>query len=321
MKPAWSTLNLSDILLPTIPATFKEDIEPLLSFILHRLMPENADFLPRDDYREFLELAQLILGGTPERKKGWSYTIQRPGADHHARWMSKAIYTLKLTLLQHQFPDIPWHKKRKLEKMTFFILFVYLESWFTSSFLFSAAHNDILLHQRLLKFNKYHRKLSRVGLTVLQRHTWYLTEELVPLALFSSNITDEVQNSLAQSISTLPVTDLPIQKPELPVITAKSSLPDFVGERSTLLFSIIGINHTFLGDPEWRQRPEYKQVKAAMMNLSPINDSGERALALATKFSGNITRNEDSFQELVLVVEAHCKKFKLQKKSDMKNLF
>jgi len=34
--------------------------------------------------------------------------------------MSKAIYTLKLSLLQHQFPDFPWQKKRKVEKMALF---------------------------------------------------------------------------------------------------------------------------------------------------------------------------------------------------------
>ena len=55
---------------------------------------------PTDDYKEFLELGLLILGGTPERKKGWSHSIQRPGADSHVRWMFKAIYTLKLILLQ-----------------------------------------------------------------------------------------------------------------------------------------------------------------------------------------------------------------------------
>ena len=48
------------------------------------------------DYKEYLELALLLLGGFIDRKKGYTYQIQRPGADHHARWMSKAIYILKL---------------------------------------------------------------------------------------------------------------------------------------------------------------------------------------------------------------------------------
>ena len=77
--------------------------------------------------------------------------------------MSKAIYNVKLTLLQHQIPDISWYKKKTLEKMTFFILFAYMESWFTSSFLFSAAQNDLLLHQRLLKSSKCHKKLSHLA--------------------------------------------------------------------------------------------------------------------------------------------------------------
>ena len=95
---------------------------------------------------------------------------QRTGADINTRWLSKAIYTLNLTLLWHQFPDIFWNKKTKLKKMTFFILFACMKSWFTSSLLFSDAQNYLLLHQHLLKFSKFYKKLSQVGLSVLQRH-------------------------------------------------------------------------------------------------------------------------------------------------------
>ena len=280
MKPSWTTLDLTDIRRPTIPTPFKADTASLLTFIQHCLKPEQGSLLPRDDYREFLVLALLILGGTPERKHG-VYKIHRPGADSHARWMSKAIYTLKLTLLQHQFPDIPWHKKKKLEKMTFFILFGYMESWFRSSSLFSAATNDLNLYRRLLKFSKFHKKLSQVT----------------------------------------QVTLTVLQKPSLPLISPNSSLPDFLGPRSTILFSLIDVPHTFLADPQWRQSTEFQQVKAALKNLSPVNDSCERALALATTFNGLITKDEESYQELVLVVEAHRKKFKLEKKSDLKNVF
>jgi len=41
---------------------------------------------------------------------------------------------------------------------------------------------------------------------------------------------------------------------------------------------------------------------------------------LATTFNGMITKDETSFQELVLVVDSHRKKFKLQKKKDLKKL-
>ena len=171
-----------------------------------------------------------------------------------------AIYTLKLTLLQHQFNDISRHKKKKLEKMMFF-------------------------------------------------------------SLVSNNISIEVQNSLAQKISTLPASYHYIQKPSLPVVTAKLFLPNYVGPRSTVLFSILGISHSFVGEHDCRQNPAYEQVKTAVKNLTPVNDSCERALALATKFNGSITKDEESYQELVLVVEDHCRKLKLENKSDLKNLY
>ena len=138
------------------------------------------------------------------------------------RWMSKAIYTLKLTLLKHQFLKLPWHKKQKLDKMTFFILFVYLESWFRSSSLFTAACDDLKLHQRLLKFRHIHKKLANVGLKVLQRHTWYFTQELDPMCSFNNNIFEDMKNKIAEKISNLPVDNLSIQKPVMPTISFKS---------------------------------------------------------------------------------------------------
>ena len=58
----------------------------------------------------------------------------------------------------------------------------------------------------------------------------------------------------------------------------------------------------------------------ALKNLTPVNDSCERALTLATKLNENITRDEESYQNLVVVVEAHGKKFSILKKYDLKRL-
>ena len=323
LKTSWSSIDLSDIHLPDIPSFYRSDADSLLLFINHRLEPENAHMLPRCDYKEFLELAKLFLGGRIERKKGHSYQIQQPGADHHARWMSKAIYTLKLSFLQHQFPNsvLSWHKKRKVEKMALFIVFVYLESWFRSASLFSAGTNDLKLYARLQKFSKVHKKVSLVGTTVLQRHTWYLSEELVALSLFDESLPSDLRNSLAKKISSLPAADQPIQKPCRPVITPCSTLTEFVGPRTVVLFNILGIPHTFLADSEWHLLPQYEAAKAALKGLIPLNDSCERALALATTLNGTITRDEASYQDLILVVEAHRKKYGLKTKADLKKLY
>ena len=91
LKTSWNSLNLGDRRLPDIPSYFKEDVADILEYVNSKLDQESH--LPRGDYKELLELVKLILGGDIERKKGYSYTIQRPGADHHARWMAKGIYT------------------------------------------------------------------------------------------------------------------------------------------------------------------------------------------------------------------------------------
>ena len=50
----------------------------------------------RDDYRELIELSIIFLGGDKEKK----LKIRPSGTMHQARWMARAIYSLKICLLQ-----------------------------------------------------------------------------------------------------------------------------------------------------------------------------------------------------------------------------
>ena len=112
-----------------------------------------------------------------------------------------------------------------------------------------------------------------------------------------------------------------ICKPYLPTITLKSELGDFIGERSTTLFDLLKIPLDFLLKPDWNLQPEYFTVKKSLKNLSPLNDACERVLGLVTRINTHITRNEESFQELVQVVEAHQKRHSLKTKKDLKTLY
>jgi hypothetical protein len=49
---------------------------------------------PRDDYEEFLKISLIFLGGG-ERE---AVSFRSPGAFHHARWIAKAIYCIKISL-------------------------------------------------------------------------------------------------------------------------------------------------------------------------------------------------------------------------------
>ena len=86
-----------------------------------------------------------------------------------------------------------------------------------------------------------------------------------------------------------------------------------VGPRSTLIINILEINRSFLAESDWKCRPEYEAAKASPKRLSPLKDSAERAMGTS---NGNITRDEESFQYLVLVVEAHRKQHGIKNKTN-----
>ena len=318
LKTSWDSLNLADLVLPEIPSTYQKEKDELLNFISSLLDSDNVKNLPRCDYKEFLELAKLILGETVQRKKGYIYKLQRPGADHHARWMSKSIYIMKMSLLLHQLPDLHWQTKKKVQKMTLFVVFAYLPAWFSAGSLTSAATNDLKLFKRLQKFRAVHKKVSSSTSTVLNRHTWYLSEELVPLSLFDESLPLEIRTSLAKQIGELTQGAVEICKPTLPTISQKSELADFIGDRSTTLFDLLKIPVSFLLKTDWHLQPEYNSVKSYLKNLSPLNDACERALGLVTRFNTHITRDEESFQELIQIFEAHQKKHSMKTKKALK---
>ena len=106
---------------------------------------------------------------------------------------------MKMALLLHQIP-LHWTKKRNVQKMAHFVVFVYLRAWFSAPVLEAAATNDIRLFQSLQKYKSVDKKVSTITTTVLNRHTWYLTEELVPLSLFDVDLTLDQRTLLAARI-------------------------------------------------------------------------------------------------------------------------
>ena len=59
----------------------------------------------------------------------------------------------------------------------------------------------------------------------------------------------------------------------------------------------------------------------ALKNLTPVSVTTRvTALMLAIKFSENITKDGESYQNRVVAVEAHRKKFNILKKSVLKRL-
>ena len=80
--------------------------------------------------------------------------------------------------------------------------------------------------------------------------------------------------------------------------------------RGTVLYS-------FLALPNPRDQSGYPHIKAVIKNLTPLNYFSERHLALTTAYSGFLIKEDNCYQDLILVLEENRKKFKIQKKMDL----
>ena len=148
----------------------KEEIPGVVSFIKTYLEKQQH----RSDYKELLWLSLAFLGEAPEMK------FKRPRACHHAKWMSKAIYSLKMYLCRDPFGL----KKTEIENFKCicqFIVFVYLKPWYTSTLAIAAPNNDLNLIKSLLNYKVIDESIAEVALQKLKNYLWYLVSDFCQL--------------------------------------------------------------------------------------------------------------------------------------------
>jgi hypothetical protein len=76
----------------------------------------------------------------------------------------------------------------------------------------------------------------------MQRHSWYLSEQLVLLSLSDDDIEEKLKSDMRNWLLTF---EVPIQfqigKPELPVILMSTELSELIGPQSWLLLKVAEI--------------------------------------------------------------------------------
>jgi hypothetical protein len=290
--------------------TLKDDV---VHFAMDMLLNNSAN-LPREDYKELLELTLIFLGETPPA----GVNFRMPGAFHHARWMAKVLYVLKLYLFQDQ---IKLTKKEKTACLEFslFVSLVYVKAWMTCSNSCNAPINDLKLLQVLSEYSATSDIISSAALNTLRRHLWYLSQELVPLGIFSDFVTLDTKRTMAEKLKL--------------VLRSKSSqrhtrytgqddlcnveLDHFIGPASELFFKTLRINTEFFKHDAliWPQQASFQDALRKAQALRVVNDCAERGIALATQFNSTLTRQEEEKQFVLQMVEAHRKRFPNAKKS------
>lgn len=110
------------------PGIRDEFVESCLTGVVDEIADYCANELKkkivRRDYKEFLESGLFFLD-----KQTDTMVFRVPGAIHHARWMAKSIYALKMYLFSSQF-DLTRTQKKGLAELCVFIVRHYVKAWF-----------------------------------------------------------------------------------------------------------------------------------------------------------------------------------------------
>ena len=82
-----------------------------------------------------------------------------------------------------------------------FCVYVYVPWWLTCPIPSAAPFNDLKLITNVKEYQKLNKTCSEGALKAISRHMWYLTEELVPLALFSSQVDEDMKKKMADKLN------------------------------------------------------------------------------------------------------------------------
>lgn len=160
------------------------------SFCLNLLKEKHA----RADYKEFLELVLLFLGEDLA-----DYHFKKPGVMSHARWMSKAIYSLKMFLYRKHF-RLTQAELKGLRDVCNFIVLLYVKAWLGCTRAVEAPNQDLNFLKSAAQYKTMDEMLAKQIVLKFIGHTWYLTGEALSLALFDSNVSDEIKRKMVRAI-------------------------------------------------------------------------------------------------------------------------
>lgn len=137
----------------------------------------------RKDYKELLELSRIFLGTADSSQ----VQFRAAGAVSHARWMSKALYSIKIYVFRDQF-RLTLREEKALYDVCLFIVFVYIEGWFSATSAIFAPNNDLKMIKKLVEYKEIDEKIAKKALNKFTNHLWYLNSEACALSFFDNNI-------------------------------------------------------------------------------------------------------------------------------------
>lgn len=191
---------------------------------------------------------------------------------------------------------------------------IYVKAWINAPLAVSAPQNDLHLLQSLLEYRSIHAGISTVTSKKMAGHLWYLSEQLVNLALFDDNVSNDVKEKMVLAMEQVDGDKEPPKRRKLCIDNLMGkNVSDYCSKNSRGLFRMLDLPQDFLEIPvsEWNGSPQYLNAKKAAMALAVTNDHAERGVALIENLSGKLTKDEEQLQFLLQCVAEHRKRFPL----------
>ena len=128
-----------------------------------RSLLECRHHIPELFIKELVELTLFFFGGHIKR----GFRIRYASSDHHARWMSNAIYYTKIFLLPRTF-ELTDEEARKVERMAEYICLFYAKYFLQSAITSAAPANDLHFFYLMRKFKSIDLEVQRKSSSLLK---------------------------------------------------------------------------------------------------------------------------------------------------------
>ncbi|GBP30652.1 hypothetical protein EVAR_76197_1 [Eumeta japonica] len=258
----------------------------------------------RDDYEELINLTMIVLNKSPA-KIHW----RAPGPIDHACWMAKLLYALKTFLFRNNLQafKLTNGEEKQIVRFVSFGALIYAKIWIEAPLAADTPINYLLLWKNLRLYEAIDSEIGKAARGALERHLWYLSDELVALALFSENLSDSDKQAIFQKMNSDGGNRS--VRGDSAKLTSEVTLEAFVTQRTLKSLSALDIKDSFLELPTdtWNDNDDYLQGKNCLKKLRVVNDTAERGVKLFEDYNTILTKNEDEKQFLLHVVEENRK--------------
>jgi len=270
----------------------------------------------RDDYKELIELILIFLGGCPSDE----ITIKKPGAIHHARWMAKALYSLKIYLFRNQF-HLNIKKGNRLRDICIFLIRLYVKAWFGAPNAATAPYQDFNFIKDV--YNYYDSDVSKIILKKFYGHLWYLSDEAIGFSFFDKNVSADLKKKMVKALTSNDGSDeivkkISVKPHEVSSLVTKD-LSHFVTKNTKIFFERFGIDTHFLNyEPdEWINKTAYNDGANTVAHINVVNDTAERGVKLIEEYNSILTKDEEQKQYLLQIVKNYKIKYPDSNKSTL----